>query len=135
MAVTIGTGEASDLHPINKWDVGRRLALLAARLILEGQECPPVCCERAEARGLWTELKFTREVKLIRQENSYFTAVYADGTEETVDAEQLSGRSLRLTISRESPAVIRYAWMPSPTDPQLWDTEGMPVSPFEIRTE
>ena len=135
MAVTIGTGEVNDLHPINKWDVGRRLALLAARLILEGQECPPVCCERAETRGLWAELKFTREVKLIRQENSYFTAVYADGTEETVGAEQLSGRSLRLKISQGSPAVIRYAWMPSPTDPQLWDTEGMPVSPFEIRTE
>ena len=33
MAVTLGLGELNDLHPINKWDVGHRLAACAEQLI------------------------------------------------------------------------------------------------------
>ena len=131
MAVTVGTGEVNDLHPINKWDVGRRLARQAMKLIYEGREERPVYCIEARCEGRRVILSFSGELCLSRQEDSYFTAVCADG-EEKVRAEQLSGRSIALVLTREHPAEIRYAWMQSPVSPQLFDRDGMPVSPFRI---
>lgn len=133
MAVTIGTGELNDLHPINKWDVGRRLARCAVKLIYEGGECRPVRCTGLTLTGRTAVLSFSEEVTLAAGEPGSFQAMYAGGIM-AAEPEQLTPTEIRLTLPEESPAEVRYAWMQSPS-PRLFDRDGMPVSPFRVIPE
>ena len=134
MAVTIGTGEVNDLHPINKWDVGRRLALCAGRLVYGGEGYAPVRCTAVKQEGLTVRLIFSEDVTLSRRENSYFEAVRG-GVTETLRAEQTAPREITLALTSPQPEQIRYAYMTSPAKPQLFDRDGAPVSPFIVSAD
>jgi len=132
MAVTIGTGEYNDLHPINKWDVGKRLALCAKALIYENGDAYPVHCVSSEIRDGKLILNFSHPVKLVFDEaDSYFEAVIGD-KKEKLKAKQYSN-GIALEIGASKPEAVLYAWRTSPTKPQLFDKDGLPVSPFEYK--
>lgn len=132
MAVTIGTGEYNDLHPINKWDVGKRLALCAKALIYEGGDAYPVHCVSAEQKDGRLILGFSHPVKLVFDESDSYFEVVKDGKSEKVKALQYSG-GIALEIGDIKPEAVRYAWRTSPTKPQLFDGNRLPVSPFEYK--
>ena len=132
MAVTIGTGEYNDLHPINKWDVGKRLAICAKALIYENGDAYPIHCVSHEIKDGKLILNFSHPVKLVFDEaDSYFEAVNGD-KKEKLQAEQYSN-SIALDLGSTEPQAIRYAWRTSPSKPQLFDKDGLPVSPFEYK--
>ncbi|MBR4554027.1 MAG: sialate O-acetylesterase [Ruminococcus sp.] len=130
MAVTIGTGEWNDLHPINKWDVGRRLAFCAGKLIYGQTDAAPVRCISAVYKDGIITLTFSEGVTLTGECEDYFEAVFPHGTE-AVKAESCEG-GIVLRLPAGKPEAIRYAWRTSPDKPRLFDKEGLPVSPFRI---
>lgn len=133
MAVAIDLGEAGDIHPKNKGEVGRRLSLAARalaygeRLAWSGPLFRSATREGAAAR-LWFDHAYggleAREGKL-----RGFELAGADG--EFVPAE---ARIEGATVVVSSPAVVaprevRYGWKDNP-DCNLSNGEGLPAAPF-----
>lgn len=133
MAVTIDIGDAVDIHPKNKLDVGLRLAR-AARAITYG--------EKLEWSGpLYRQL--TREDHALRVWFDHaaglvarggplvgFEIAGADGKYVAADA-QIDGSSVIVSSATvPEPVSVRYAWAPNPTC-NLYNREGLPASPFQ----
>jgi sialate O-acetylesterase len=132
-AVIIDIGEADDIHPRNKLDVGVRLAL-AARHVAHGEDLVhsgPVYAGMA-IDGSEVRIRFdhvggglvarggTLEGFAIAGEDRTF--VWADG--------RIEGDEIVLsTPSVEAPVAARYAWANNPVI-SLYNAEGLPASPF-----
>ena len=146
MAVIIDIGEADDIHPRNKQDVGARLARWALRDVC-GQE---VVVSGPLYRGMEIEggkirvsfdhvgsglmvgekrgLEPTREVaggKLAR-----FAVAGDDRQWHWADA-QIDGNSVVVWSDKvEKPVAVRYAYRMHPQGANLYNKEGLPASPF-----
>jgi sialate O-acetylesterase len=132
MAVTIDIGEARNIHPRNKQDVGKRLAL-AARAIAYGENIEysgPVLRTAVREDGsirLWFDHAAGLQSK--SGDLKGFQVAGADRKFEPAVA-VIEGT----TISVSSPAVahplyVRYAWADNP-ECNLYNGEGLPASPF-----
>jgi sialate O-acetylesterase len=132
MAVTIDIGDAEDIHPKDKRDVGLRLAL-AARAIAYG--------EKIEWSGpLYRQL--TKEDHALRVWFDHangmnakngplvgFEIAGADGKYVPADA-RIEGESVVVSsASVTEPVSVRYGWAANPTC-NLYNREGLPASPF-----
>ena len=135
MAVTIDIGEAEDIHPKNKQEVGRRLALVA-RANTYGQD--------VEWQGpLYSH--YTQEGKTIRLHFTHATSglTTADGTGRLrgfvvagpdrkfhwADA-VIDGNTIVVSSSEvDYPMAVRYAWADNPSC-NLSNGAGLPASPF-----
>ncbi len=132
MAVTIDIGDAEDIHPKDKRDVGLRLAL-AARAITYG--------EKIEWSGpLYRQL--TREDHALRVWFDHangmnakngalvgFEVAGADGKYVPADA-RIEGESVVVSSATVTdPVSVRYGWAANPTC-NLYNREGLPASPF-----
>jgi len=133
MAVTIDIGDAVDIHPKNKLDVGLRLAR-AGRAIAYG--------EKLEWSGpLYRQL--TREGSALRVWFDHAAGLTAkggplvgfeiagpDGKFVAADA-KIDGASVIVSnASVPDPVSVRYAWAPNPTC-NLYNRDGLPASPFQ----
>jgi len=133
MAVAIDIGDAVNLHPPNKQDVGLRLAL-AARAIAYG--------EKIEWSGpLYRQL--TREDHALRvwfdhanglrpKDGSLlgFEVAGADGKYSPAEA-KIEGISVVVSSAAVPvPVFVRYGWAQNPTC-NLYNGEGLPASPFQ----
>ncbi len=135
-AVAIDIGDAGDIHPRNKREVGRRLAL-AARHVAYGEAVPwsgPVA----------TGTMFGDGAAVVRFDTGARTlAVRGDG--DAVHGFQLAGadRVFHPATARidgatlvvrsaavEAPVAVRYAWRDDPSDADLINDAGLPASPF-----
>jgi sialate O-acetylesterase len=132
MAVTIDIGDAVDIHPKNKRDVGLRLAL-GARAVAYG--------EKIEWSGpLYRQL--TREEHALRVWFDHanglgakggplvgFEIAGADGKFVPADA-TIDGATVVVSNAQiKEPVSVRYAWAANPTC-NLYNREGLPASPF-----
>ena len=131
MAVTIGVGEWNDLHPLNKWDVGYRLALCTKALVYDKKGYEPVSCVSAECSEGKAKLRFSEPVTLKEGGSGYFEAVFEDGVK-PVQAEASEG-GIILTLPEGKPTELRYAFFDDPNEPVLFDGKGLPVSPFRFK--
>ena len=132
MAVTIDIGEARDIHPRNKQDVGKRLAL-AARAIAYGENIEysgPLLRTAVREDGI-IRLWFDHAAGLQSKSGDLkgFQIAGADRKFEPAAA-VIEGA----TVSVSSPAVahplyVRYAWADNP-ECTLYNGEGLPASPF-----
>jgi len=132
-AVIIDIGEAKDIHPKNKQDVGLRLSLAAQSLVYGRQivYSGPMY-ESLKLEGGKARVKFkhvggglvAKDGKLtgfaIAGENKKF--VWADATIDG-DCVVLSSKEV------EVPVAVRYAWADNPVC-SLYNKEGLPGCPF-----
>jgi len=144
LVVTIGLGEANDIHPANKIPVGRRLARWAladvyGKIGLRGG--PEI--ESAVREGSSIILEFSQTGEGLRVNDLHelggFTA--SDSTDEPergthfypVEAKLRSKTAVELTIPEgKNPGRVRYGWQSNPVDANLTNQERLPASPFEI---
>lgn len=129
MAVTIGCGESNDLHPIDKKTVGQRLAYCTLSLVY-GQKAPEYSeCAAAEYRDGAVQLTFTGpEIVLENDPPKYFEAVYG---ERIVKLSAVKTASDTLSLPCESaPDFVRYAFDNDPAEPDIFNADGLPCSPF-----
>jgi sialate O-acetylesterase len=133
LAVTIDTGEANNIHPIDKQPVGERLALLALRdvyhrpgIVAEGPHF-----ERAEPAtgGLRLHFSHTEGGLVAKGPLDGFAVAGQDRVWHWADA-RLEGDTI-VVSSREVPApvAVRYAWQSNPPAP-VFNGAGLPAAPF-----
>jgi len=134
MAVTIDIGEANDIHPKNKQDVGRRLARIARAQIYGETELvfsgPLFRTAKREQDAL--RLRFDHAAGLQTSDGDAprgFTLAGADNVflpaTAVIDGETVVVRRAGLA----APAAARYAWADVP-DGNLVNGERLPASPF-----
>ncbi|MEY4939475.1 MAG: hypothetical protein RIQ93_1210 [Verrucomicrobiota bacterium] len=132
-AVAIDLGEAKDIHPKNKQDVGRRLALLAKRR-LYGIPCDDTGPTYASMtrEGSAVRVRFNFASGGLVAHNSPPGALELAGSDKVFHPAR--GRIDRTTLVVSSPAVpepvaVRYAWQNFPLA-NLYSGAGLPVVPF-----
>lgn len=135
MAVTYDIGEWNDIHPLNKKEVGRRLALEAARVVYADSlvvSSGPLY-QSMEITGNSIVLTFS-SVGSGLYANSLldgFQVSGADGRFEWADAVVLSRNRVKVWSEKvKNPVVVRYAWDDNPAGANLKNKEGLPASTF-----
>lgn len=135
MAVTYDIGEWNDIHPLNKKEVGRRLALEAARVVYAdslGVSSGPLY-QSMEITGNSIVLTFS-SVGSGLYANSLldgFQIAGADGRFVWADAVVLSRNRVKVWSEKvKNPVVVRYAWDDNPAGANLKNKEGLPASTF-----
>jgi sialate O-acetylesterase len=133
MATALDLGEWNDLHPLNKKDLGRRLALAAIAVAYgEANSAPgPLFCG-LRREGDNVILDFERcGAGLLAGEDVYVT-VDAGERSFRVQARIREKFSLVVNISGiQNPGKILYAWADNPADRGLYNSDGLPAAPFK----
>lgn len=134
LAVTIDIGEANDVHPRNKHDVGLRLALHAlVKTYGRKVECSGPQCETAVVEGKKIRLKFSHcEGGLVAKggELKHFAIAGRDGKYRWAKA-VVEGDSVIVSSPEvPEPVSVRYAWAGNPEGCNLYNLAGLPASPF-----
>ena len=133
MAVTIDIGESRDIHPRNKQDVGKRLALAALHIAYDrpGEWSGPMF-RQATPEGGAMRVWFTHADGLQARGGgpvAGFTLAGADGNFTTAEA-KIEGDTIVVSSPRvANPVAVRYAWADDPVC-NLINLAGLPASPF-----
>lgn len=132
MAVTVDIGESDDIHPKNKQDVGRRLALLAlARdYNLEIETSGPQFVSAGPA-GHAIRVVFESDSALSLK-NGTATAFEIAGVDQVFHPADVQIEGKAALVSAEAvpdPVAVRYAWTNDPV-PSLFNANGLPAPPF-----
>jgi len=134
MAVTTDIGNVADIHPKNKQDVGRRLALWALAithgkdLVYSGPLYESMAVEGDKIRVRFKHVGgglVAGEGKPLAE----FTIAGADGqfvpADAVIDGDSIVVHSDQVT----APVAVRFAWRDDAA-PNLFNQEGLPASPF-----
>lgn len=133
LAVTIDIGDGKDIHPKNKMDVGRRLAL-AAEKIAYGREVVysgPVF-KSMSVEGNKAVLTFDHAGGGLEARGGTLQgfAIRGEGGAWRRGDAAIEGDKIFVTAAGvDKPAAVRYGWADNPTV-TLFNREGLPVVPF-----
>ena len=135
MAVAIDLGEWNDIHPDNKKDVGERLAL-AAQKIAFGEQIiysgPTYNSYNINADTI--EISFTNIGSGLKTMDGAMPAEFAiaGADKKFIWAKTKIGGDKILAWNKEiaEPKFVRYSWSDNPVNPNLYNKEGLPASPF-----
>lgn len=136
MASAIDIGNPDDVHPLNKQEVGRRLAL-AARAVAYGERVLPsgpiYDGMTLEGGRIRVRFRYGAGLALDASKGSGVTIAGVDGVFKaataTVDGETLVVSSPEVT----APVAVRYGWEDNPVT-SLRNGDGLPASPFRTDT-
>jgi len=140
MAVAIDIGEANDIHPRNKQEVGRRLALwaLAKTYGRQGLVYSGPLCDSLLVHGDTATVRFhPTSDALLAQGGSLngFEVAGRDGKFVRAEA-SVSGHTVKVRSEHVSqPVSVRYAWANNPEGCNLYNSAGLPASPFSTSLE
>jgi sialate O-acetylesterase len=136
MAVTIDIGEWNDIHPLNKEDVGKRLALAARKLAYGDEEVVysgPVY-ESMKRDGNKVILSFTNTGSglMIKGGDELKNFAIAGTDKKFVWAKAIieGDRVIVWNDDIIAPVAVRYGWADNPEGANLYNKEGLPASPF-----
>ncbi len=132
-AVAIDIGDADDIHPRNKQDVGKRLAL-AARKVAYGEDlvhAGPVFDRAVFGDGV-ARLRFHGQGLAVRGGDSLrgFRLAGADRVFRPATAVIEGGQVVVRSDAVAAPVAVRYAWSDAPAEANLVGAGGLPASPF-----
>ena len=135
MAVAIDIGEWNDVHPKNKEDVGKRLAIAAQKvaykeqLVYSGPLYKSMRIRKGKAVLLFdcfgSKLNFQDESDL-----KGFTIAGADKNFVWAKAKIEGNKVVVWSDTIKEPVAVRYAWANNPEQANLTNMEGLPASPF-----
>ncbi len=135
MAITIDLGDAQDIHPKNKQDVGKRLSFWALGTVY-GKNVPAISGplpvgSSTKGNEITVSFKHTNGgLKSITGGTlTGFQIAGADQQWKTADA-KIAGDSVVISNAEvDQPAAVRYAWKDWP-ETSLANGAGLPASPF-----
>jgi sialate O-acetylesterase len=132
MATTLDIGEAKDIHPKNKQDVGWRLAQWALGSVYE-KDVPAICgplIDTATVKGGEFVLTFKHAKGLnAKGDLTGFEIAGADGQWQPAEAKIDGATVIVSSQAVAQPKKVRYAWKDNPTA-TLFNGAGMPASTF-----
>jgi len=132
MAITLDIGDAKNIHPTNKQDVGFRLAQWALGSVYQ-KDVPAICgplIDTATEKGSEMVLTFKHAKGLqAKGELIGFELAGADGQWQPAAA-KIDGETVIVSAKAVAePKQVRYAWKDNPTA-SLFNGAGIPASPF-----
>ncbi|MGK7391034.1 MAG: sialate O-acetylesterase [Candidatus Cyclobacteriaceae bacterium M2_1C_046] len=139
MAVTIDLGEWNDIHPLNKEDVGKRLALEAKEVAYDESDVAlsplPVNASIDENAVIIEFKNAPNGLKAKDSSKLKHFAISNDGENFVwASAEIIDKNHVKVwNKAVQNPTVVRYAWADNPAAANLYNNEGLPASPFEIK--
>jgi sialate O-acetylesterase len=143
MAVTTDIGEWNDIHPLNKEDVGKRLALAAQKVAYGDKKVVfsgPIY-QSMKTDGNKITLTFTNidggliatRGELVEPKGGklkYFAIAGTDKKFLWANAKIKGDKIIVWNDSVPNPVAVRYAWADNPEGANLYNKEGLPASPF-----
>lgn len=146
MAVTIDIGEANDIHPRNKQDVGKRLALWALAdtyknkdVVKSGPLYQGATLDQIDKKNvmLVSFLNFDSGMR-VRGDGPLqgFTIAGKDGKfvkaqAKIIEQQEKAPDTIKVWSDQvKDPVAVRYAWEDNPDEANLVNEEGLPASPF-----
>lgn len=138
MAVTIDLGEWNDIHPDRKKEVGDRLALLARKMVYGEKQLVAAgpLVEEATIDGNKIILSFSNTGSGLMtndgEQPAQFAIAGADKKFVWAKAKIEGNTVIVWSDAVASPKYVRYAWADNPDNPNLYNREGLPASPFGI---
>jgi sialate O-acetylesterase len=139
LAVTIDLGEWNDIHPLNKQDVGLRLALQARQKVYGEKKlvASGPLFSSMEKRENKLILKFTNVGSGLVSKNSDilqgFAISGADGKFVWANAAIEGDTVVVWHDTVKDPSEVRYAWANNPEGASLYNKENLPASPFKSK--
>ena len=137
LVVAIDLGEWNDIHPDNKKTVGDRLALAAFKTAYgENSIHSGPIAQEVSADGNKLIIRFTHIGAGLMtsdgEEPAEFAIAGAD--KKFVWAKALIEGDKIVVWSDQvaQPLYVRYAWADNPVNPNLFNKEGLPASPFQL---
>jgi len=136
MAVAIDLGDANDIHPKNKQDVGARLTLAARKvaynqdIVCSGPSYENMKIENNKAiisfKNIGSGLKTTDKYNYVKG----FSMAGADKVFYWANA-STDGKTVTIYSDKvPNPVAVRYAWADNPYDANLYNAENLPAVPF-----
>jgi sialate O-acetylesterase len=136
MAVTIDIGNARDVHPRNKQDVGKRLALAAAK-VAYGEEVvssgPLYQSMRVEGNKVRLSFSHTGGGLVAKDKYGYLKGFAVAGVDRKFVWAKATIEDGAVVVHSDEvpqPVAVRYGWADNPDDVNLYNLEGLPASPF-----
>jgi len=134
MAVTIDIGDAKDIHPTNKQDVGKRLALNALANVYEKDipySGPMYKSMKVEGSTIRLNFNNTNAGLKIKDNKELKGFAIAGNDKKFVWAKaKIVGEEVVVWNSKvKDPIAVRYAWASNPIC-NLYNGAGLPASPF-----
>jgi sialate O-acetylesterase len=136
MAVGIDLGEWNDVHPLNKADVGKRLALAAQRLAYGDDKTvssgPVYTSMQIKGNKIIISFTHTGSGLVAKGGGSlqYFAIAGAGNKFVWAHAEIENNKVIVWSDAVAHPVTVRYAWADNPQGANLYNKEGLPASPF-----
>ncbi|HEX6048110.1 MAG TPA: sialate O-acetylesterase, partial [Gemmatimonadaceae bacterium] len=139
-AITIDIGDANDIHPRNKQDVGARLALVARKVAYR---------QSVVASGPTYRRHTVRAGRVSIEFDDIGGGLVSRGPNGTVGGFAIAGADRKLVWAEAridgdrvvvwsdrvpSPVAVRYAWADNPSTANLYNREGLPAAPFRTDT-
>lgn len=136
MATTIDVGEWNDIHPHKKKDVGTRLALVAENLVYGDSNviCSGPKFESMQIINDKVILSFSTFGSGIEFKGEGIHTNFAIAGEDKkfvwANAKIENGKITIWSNEILHPIAVRYAWADNPEGEKLFNTAGLPASPF-----
>ena len=133
MAVTIDLGDPNNIHPRNKQEVGRRLALIARHQVYDipGDWSGPIF-KAAVREGTAMRVTFDHAGSGLLAHDKPLSGFVLAGIDRHFypATAQIDGATVVVTAPGvKFPEAVRYAWADAP-DANLFDGAGLPAAPF-----
>ncbi len=134
MAIAIDLGEWNDIHPDNKEDVGKRLALLAEeKAYNEKMESSGPLFSFAEIADGKIIVSFSHAGGLHTSDGDAPAEFAIAGADKKFVWAQTKIDGDKIIVWNgevKQPMFVRYAWADNPVNPNLYNAAGLPASPF-----
>ena len=136
--VTLDIGEGNDIHPVNKAEVGRRLALAAQHLAYaddvdyQGPVLSDIMAKQDQLIVIFEEASLP--MQLANPEQNGFAIAGADGIFHWAKAQVSDQRVILTSPDVSAPTQVRYGWGDNPAA-GLFDSVGLPAAPFSATLE
>lgn len=131
----IDLGEPGDIHPANKQEVGRRLALAAHQLVYrDGGTLGPLPVS-AVRRGDLVAVTFTKPLQILsgKSANAVELCGPSPGSCRYAEA-RVSGSRIEIALDGRPATRVRYAWADYPIV-NVYDLDLLPVPVFELEIQ
>jgi sialate O-acetylesterase len=136
VATAIDIGDADDIHPRNKQDVGKRLGIAARRvaygedIVHSGPVFKSMAIEGAKVR---IEFSSIGEGLVSKDKYGYLRGFSVAGADQVFHWAQAHIEGDEVVVYCEKvpqPAAVRYAWSDNPGPLDLYNAEDLPALPF-----
>jgi len=138
MVTAIDIGEANNIHPINKYEVGRRLALAALADVYYQHQViylsPSYDSHTIKDNAVFIKLKNEYNGLKTTDKFGYIFGFSIAGDDQIfrwAKAEIIDKNIIKVWSDKvKSPKVVRYAWQNNPSPANLFNSHDFPALPF-----